>query len=474
MAIFLGAPTEAKADPTVTDYIPRPEWYFLWLFRFLSLLKPQLEVLGTVALPVVGILVLVFLPMIDRNRYRHPLDRPIISAIAALVVIGIGILTYQGATAPVPQAGPITRLEIPALTPIEQEGFQAYKDLACGVCHAINGVGGTRGPDLAGVGARLQPGSLLTHIQPAPGTSTMPTYQIPNETVLALAAYLETLTTPPSKPVATTTPLPVGEADYIEQGCPACHSINGIGGTLGPDLTNEGNKHDKAFIEQYLQNPSVVIPNSTMPAHPMPPDVLDRVATYVASLKGGILAGGPSAAAGQALYQQLGCSACHAINGVGGNQGPELTHVGDTRDATFLEKFIKDPKSLVPGATMPPYANLNDAELQSIALYLLSLVGKAPTPAPVPTAAAGPTPTQAAGAGAALYATDCQACHGPQGQGGAVYSQPITSASYLSSHTDEQIRTVIQNGEGAMPPFGSRLRASDVDAIIAQLRAWQY
>jgi quinol-cytochrome oxidoreductase complex cytochrome b subunit len=33
LASFLGVPTEPKANPNDTAYIPRPEWYFLFLFQ---------------------------------------------------------------------------------------------------------------------------------------------------------------------------------------------------------------------------------------------------------------------------------------------------------------------------------------------------------------------------------------------------------------------------------------------------------
>ena len=107
-------------------------------------------------------------------------------------------------------------------------------------------------------------------------------------------------------------------------------------------------------------------------------------------------------------------------------------------------------------------------------------MGKAPAPAALPSPTTGPapspaapTPTAAGGAAEALYQANCLGCHGPNGQGGPVYPRSITSPQYLSGHTDVQIRGVIQNGEGSMPGFGSRLSATDVDALIALLRGWQ-
>jgi len=47
--------------------------------------------------------------------------------------------------------------------------------------------------------------------------------------------------------------------------------VLGMGGTAGPDLSAEGLQHDKDLIAKFLENPSVVLPKSRMPAHPMPP-----------------------------------------------------------------------------------------------------------------------------------------------------------------------------------------------------------
>jgi quinol-cytochrome oxidoreductase complex cytochrome b subunit len=37
LATFIGISPEAKADPSDTSYIPRPEWYFLFIFKFLAI-----------------------------------------------------------------------------------------------------------------------------------------------------------------------------------------------------------------------------------------------------------------------------------------------------------------------------------------------------------------------------------------------------------------------------------------------------
>lgn len=482
LAIFVGVKPEPKADPTATDFVPRPEWYFLFLFQFLRLLKPEWEILGTLVFPLLGILVLLLLPFLDRNRYRHPLDRPAVTIVAILAVLGIATLTVQGALAPSPEPAQVTRVEIARLTLIEEEGRQLYKEKACAVCHAIDGVGGTRGPDLAGVGTRLDPESLIAHLRPSAGSSLMPAYVLDNRDLIAITSYLLTLTKPPRAGVPSPTPVSPGQAKYQAQGCPACHAIDGLGGTRGPDLSAVGSRRDRAWLERYLQDPTIVLPNTRMPVHSLAPEDVQAIADYLSGLTGGALAAGPSAEAGKVIYDEQGCSVCHALQGRGGTLGPDLTRIGETRDLAFLKQYVKDPKSLDSDSTMPPYGNLTDAELESLALYMLSLSGKAPTPAPTATGVSGPahtlTPTSAPTAvaapdGAATYAKLCAACHGDAGQGGAIAKEPINSPQFLGQRTDDQLAEVIRVGKGAMPGFGTTLNADEIGALVRFIRSWQ-
>jgi len=80
----------------------------------------------------------------------------------------------------------------------------------------------------------------------------------------------------------------------------------------------------------------------------------------------------PSAAAGKDIYQRLQCSGCHRIHGTGGAVGPDLSFVGDVRDADWLTRHFKDPQAVVPGSIMPKF-NLSDKELRDLTAYMLSL-----------------------------------------------------------------------------------------------------
>ncbi len=95
LAYFIGAPLEPRADPADTTYTPSPEWYFLFLFQLLKYFPGSLEFLGVVLLPTVVVLLLFFLPLLDRSPKRHILARPIILGFTIFAVLGVVILSVQ-------------------------------------------------------------------------------------------------------------------------------------------------------------------------------------------------------------------------------------------------------------------------------------------------------------------------------------------------------------------------------------------
>ena len=89
LAIAVRVPLEQLADPTDTSYIPRPEWYFLFLFQTLKLFEGPLEVVGAVVLPGLAVLALILVPFLDRSRVMR-VTRTTAMAIVLLAAIGWG------------------------------------------------------------------------------------------------------------------------------------------------------------------------------------------------------------------------------------------------------------------------------------------------------------------------------------------------------------------------------------------------
>ena len=93
LAYFVGAPLEERANPNDTNYTPRPEWYFLFLFQLLKYFPGQLEVVGVFLLPTVVVLLLFALPFLDRSPRRHAVGRPIVTGLALLTVVAVLLLS---------------------------------------------------------------------------------------------------------------------------------------------------------------------------------------------------------------------------------------------------------------------------------------------------------------------------------------------------------------------------------------------
>src|ERR671936_373557 len=97
---LLGPRYSEPADPGTTNFVPRPDWYFYFLFYLLRIFKwPASVILGTVGIPTILLIIALAMPFIDTRRERRLARRPVAVVAAILVVISMGVLTYKGATA---------------------------------------------------------------------------------------------------------------------------------------------------------------------------------------------------------------------------------------------------------------------------------------------------------------------------------------------------------------------------------------
>lgn len=200
LAWKLGAPLEEEADPTSSTYVPRPEWYFFFLFELLWWFPGKWIPVATFWIPALLILVLLFLPWLDRSIHRAPARRPLTAALSTAVLAMAVFLTYKGATAPKPPTVAVqvrARLESETLSPEAQKGLAVYEEQGCAACHTIAGEGSPAGPDLTKV-ARKRDANWLKEFVADPTTinpdSEMPPYDyLTPEELEALVAYLQTL-----------------------------------------------------------------------------------------------------------------------------------------------------------------------------------------------------------------------------------------------------------------------------------------
>jgi mono/diheme cytochrome c family protein len=139
LATWIGVSQEPKADPSDSAYVPRPEWYFLFLFQMLKYFPGKVEWLGTTIIPVIAVLALVLLPFFDRNSRRYWKARPWAIGIMTVMVVGIVALTVLAVvTTP---AQEVTGTVVGTVSEQILAGQDLYS-VNCAECHGPNGEGG--------------------------------------------------------------------------------------------------------------------------------------------------------------------------------------------------------------------------------------------------------------------------------------------------------------------------------------------
>ncbi len=216
------------------------------------------------------------------------------------------------------------------------------------------------------------------------------------------------------KPEAATPESEKGQELYAKFNCAGCHTISGSGGLVGPPLDGVGGRRDKGFLTAHLTDPAEHArkfpelhgnqPNRMPHPHASSEEVKELVA-YLRTLPepaagfrvsphahsdahGGAMAvvdyvpAAPtdSSRAGQKLYFDMGCAACHTINKVGGQFGPMLDGIGARRSRQFIAAHITNPQvhtEKFPGehaaSSMMPPAKATPEQIEQIADFLMTL-----------------------------------------------------------------------------------------------------
>lgn len=215
LAIAVKVPLERLADATDTSYVPRPDWYFLFLFQLLKVFEGPMEVLGTVVLPTLAVIGLLAVPFIDRTTMTRVRQRTFAMGIVLFAAVGWSALTYAAAsTTPHSPSSEFDatlvepwQMEPPKQLAAKTSGAPAYAidaaklygKMGCAACHVVNGEGGKSGPELNGLLFRRDHAWVVGHFKDpqkySPGTP-MPPYRLPPAQMDAMVRWL--LTLPPS------------------------------------------------------------------------------------------------------------------------------------------------------------------------------------------------------------------------------------------------------------------------------------
>ena len=460
LAYLIGAPLEERANPADTNYTPRPEWYFLFLFQLLKYFPGNLEVIGVFILPTFVILLLLVLPILDRSPYRHPLRRLGVISVVSLLTVGIVVLTV------------LSIKETPP--PVEASSGDPVAELYsknCAGCH---------GPSIT-----ASSGINLREIITQGSHEGMPAWSgdLTSDQVDALAGFI----------------LSPDGSRLFEENCSNCHDYTELVST------------NPAEIRKSLEMGANYEPHSTADVPDWNTD-FDKVGQ--AALLNFLLA--PD---GQRLFE-INCASCHGRSVKFNGDETELTEIiskggmhidmppwreklSETEIDT-LAKYVVEPSSVPDGGTLfrqycaschgsrIPQANnvakareviatggshetmpvwgeiLTSEQMDALVKYTLE--------------AASGIPTQI---GEELFASNCSGCHGSLGEGGPnpVHQgdiiAPISSAEYLKTRDDATLQSIIAQGQPniGMSPFGSAyggpLEDDEINALVAYMRTWE-
>lgn len=272
-----GAPAlESPADPTSSDYSPRPEWYFLGLFQLLKYFPGRLEIIGALVVPGLVLAFMAALPWIDRGRSREWRSRRAILAVFVAGVAGVLTLTTLGALDRPPEAAAGWNVREVAGITLIGAGDRCVK------CHKADGVAA---PIEAGHVSRPQdwlaahvadPEMIAAGLREPPAANDRDTAAI-----LAALARLRA-GPPPAQDEAAARVMTI-----VNRSCLGCHLIDGVGGKDGPDLSRAGQKYDAATIERRIVRPVDVKPDAQMPAFggKLTPDEIRAVAGWLGRRK---------------------------------------------------------------------------------------------------------------------------------------------------------------------------------------------
>ncbi len=186
-------------DPTIVQTVPKPDFFFLWLYALLSLLPPEMETPILLIGPVVGIGFLILLPFISGEGEKSWRRRPVAVVTLLLLAVTLGTFTRLASYAPWSpvmnawSGDPIPVNLLDGRSPLERQGALVFQGKQCRNCHSIGGSGGKRGPALDDVATKLTPDQLVRQV--LQGGGNMPAYgkNLKPAEVTALIAFLETM-----------------------------------------------------------------------------------------------------------------------------------------------------------------------------------------------------------------------------------------------------------------------------------------
>lgn len=380
-----------------------------------------------------------------------------------------------------------------AEAPTLSDGRKLFESSGCLGCHNVEGYVKVPniGPPLDHIAAKVNAGWLLQWLLDPKGylaKTKMPNFRFSEQEAMAIRAYL--LEKSLSKPIRTRTVVAGMKLDRVETGrvlfgyarCVSCHSIDGVGGTLAPDLGRIGEKVRPDWLFEFIKNPRAYQPNTKMPQYRFSEPEIMQIVEYLSTLgelpanedDKVILYSANQVQRGEKLVYEYGCLGCHDPVGqeaVGGKVGADLTFFGDkpienfdfgdvldvprTQEAWVVAK-LQSPRVFSTERIrlkMPDFG-FSAEEAQRLSTVLLGLTEEHPPEKLVRKRLPESDYTPPGEFGRLVAELNCLTCHKINGKGGAL----APDLSYEGSRADaEWLKEFLRNPTTLRPTLVARM-----------------
>lgn len=223
LSFIIPMPLGPPANPADTQFVPRPEWYYLSVFQWLKYWHGPASIIGILVIPSILVIAILALPFLDRGIERRPWKRPIAMGAYMFVLVclvGLGLrsqysdshdpgIAHQLAQQkseeadymrkpfePELSSGSLAAANVALADPLAAKGKSMFEAQSCNACHGDNGIGSAAGPKLVGVGAKFNAQKLEALLKQPSASMTqggMTPSALKDEDLKALIAYVESL-----------------------------------------------------------------------------------------------------------------------------------------------------------------------------------------------------------------------------------------------------------------------------------------
>ncbi len=494
------------ANPADTQFLPRPEWYYLPMFEWLKFWEGPEVVFAIVVVPGALALLFFLLPFLDRGLERRPWRRPLPLLGVSIVLVGAAYLGVRsrlddahdpaiaaqlarqaaeeraysrapfhpyiespGAVAPMAPAGPVD--------PMVASGKGVFDSNGCSGCHGDLGTGTPAAPSLVGVTKKFSAAQLIALLRNPNAkmrAGGMPAPDLSPSDMSALLTYLGVLGTAAAEVPAT---YHVAQSAAPRAGAPpAVASPSAEAQSAEPAARSMAEPAPAGSVRM-----PETAPSAASAAEPAPPPAV-------------------SIAEGRRIFESHACFACHGSVGQGTVRAPALAPLVASLSDRDLDDRLSNPTPAMRAGGMPPLVATPE-QVSSLIAYLRTL-SPPEVPAPLPTpaappseaappaappaeppaaamravsppavsaAAAAPQAIPAAVAGRAIFlANGCSGCHGPTA-GGTQFAPAL--AGVALKYPGARLPALLRNPNSKMRA-GGMPTVTVSDAQLQQLVAY--